>query len=163
MEYNPDFAAPCGLYCGVCAIHMAGRDQNRKLQEKLVNLYKGGTPGKGSIPNADQLTVEGMRCEGCLSAEPFFFCKTCDIKSCTAEKGYEGCHQCDDFPCELIDNFSMAVGKKVILRAIPHWREVGTAQWIADEEARYHCPECGNKLFRGAMRCNQCKTEVSLD
>ncbi len=163
MAYNPDLAAPCGLYCGVCAIRIAGRDNNQKLKEKLVNLYKGGTPGKGVIPQADRLTVDHIQCEGCLSAEPFFFCQECDIKSCTQEKGYEGCHQCDDFPCSLIDNFSMAVGKKVILRAIPYWREHGTEKWIADEESRYVCPECGNKLFRGAMRCNQCKTPVDLD
>ena len=51
----------------------------------------------------------------------------------------------------------------MILRAIPYWREHGTEKWIADEEARYVCPECGNKLFRGAQRCNQCKTAVDLD
>jgi len=26
MEPNPDFASPCGLYCGVCAVYMAYRD-----------------------------------------------------------------------------------------------------------------------------------------
>jgi predicted RNA-binding Zn-ribbon protein involved in translation (DUF1610 family) len=55
------------------------------------------------------------------------------------------------------------VGKRVILRAVPHWRQVGTAKWVHDEEARYHCPNCGNQLFRGAKRCNQCKTDVDLD
>jgi DNA-directed RNA polymerase subunit RPC12/RpoP len=51
----------------------------------------------------------------------------------------------------------------VMLRAIPHWREVGTEKWVEDEEARYHCPSCGHKLFRGAKRCNRCKAEVDLD
>jgi len=31
----------------------------------------------------------------------------------------------------------MTVGKKVILRAIPYWREFGTEKWIQDEEARW--------------------------
>jgi predicted RNA-binding Zn-ribbon protein involved in translation (DUF1610 family) len=57
----------------------------------------------------------------------------------------------------------MAVGKKVILRSVPHRRKVGTEQWIRDEEARYFCPECGNKVFRGAVKCNQCKVELALD
>jgi hypothetical protein len=26
MTVNPDFIAPCGLYCGVCAIYIAHRD-----------------------------------------------------------------------------------------------------------------------------------------
>jgi predicted RNA-binding Zn-ribbon protein involved in translation (DUF1610 family) len=56
----------------------------------------------------------------------------------------------------------MAVGKKVILRAIPYWREVGTEKWIQDEEARYICPECGNKVFRGVVKCNQCGVEETV-
>jgi len=30
-------------------------------------------------------------------------------------------------------------------------------------KARYLCPECGNKVFRGAMKCNQCKAPLDLD
>lgn len=163
MEINPAFASPCGLYCGVCAIHLADRDGNVKLKEKLVNLYKGGTAGKGTLPNSENLCVADMHCRGCLSDDLFMHCQQCDIRNCTQAKGIEGCHQCDDFPCKFINEFSMAVGKKVILRSVAHRRQVGTAQWIIDEEARYHCPQCGAKAFRGAMRCNQCKAELNLD
>ena len=161
MALNPDFLAPCGLYCGVCAIYIAHRDGNQKFKERLVGLYQ-GVEGKGTLPGGAELTAEDIKCQGCLSREPFVFCRQCKIKECTQAKGYEGCHQCADFPCAYIADFPMAVGKKVILRAIPYWREVGTEQWVADEEARYVCPQCGNKLFRGAARCNQCKTAVDL-
>ncbi len=57
----------------------------------------------------------------------------------------------------------MTIGKKVILRAIPYRRKVGTEKWIQDEEARYFCPECNNKVFRGAVKCNQCKANLDLD
>jgi len=160
---NPDFISPCGLYCGVCAIRLAHEDNNQKLKEKLVNLYRGGTAGKGTLPNSDQLSTEDIRCGGCLSHDLFMHCRQCDIRKCTTDKGYSGCHQCDEFPCSYIDEFPMAVGKKVILRSVPHRRQFGTASWVEAEEARYHCPQCGNKLFRGAMRCNQCKAELSLD
>jgi len=160
---NPDFISPCGLYCGVCAIYIAYRDNNSKLKERLVNLYKGGTPGKGILPNSETLSVEDIRCCGCLSDERFMHCRQCEIRNCTKEKGYTGCHECDDFPCAFIDNFSMAVGKKVILRAVPYRREHGAEQWIIAEEARYHCPQCGKQAFRGAMRCNQCKADLDLD
>ena len=36
MEINPDYAAPCGLYCGVCAIQLAHRENNQKFKEVLV-------------------------------------------------------------------------------------------------------------------------------
>lgn len=163
MAINPDFVAPCGLYCGVCAIHIAGRDHNTKFKERLVGLYQGGVAGKGTLPNSQGLTVEDIHCNGCLSGDTFMHCRQCQIRRCTQEKGYIGCHQCADFPCAYIDDFPMAVGKKVILRAIPYWREHGTEKWIADEEARYVCPQCGNQLFRGAARCNQCKASVDLD
>jgi len=54
------------------------------------------------------------------------------------------------------------IGKKVILRAIPYWHEHGTEKFVRDEEARYNCPECSHKLFRGAKRCNKCKVAVDL-
>ena len=79
------------------------------------------------------------------------------------EKNIDGCHQCDDFPCKFVNNFPIPVGKKVILRAIPYWRAHGTEQWIVSEEKRYTCPECGEKLFRGAQQCRHCKSAVDVD
>lgn len=163
MTYNPDFAAPCGLYCGVCAIYMAHRDHNTKFKQRLVNLYQGGVPGKGVLPGTADLTVDDIRCNGCLSDDRFMHCRQCEIRDCVLGKGYEGCHQCDEFPCRFIEHFPMTIGKKVMLRAIPYWREVGTEQWIRDEEARYVCPECGHKVFRGVVRCNRCQTPLDLD
>jgi len=163
MKINPDFISPCGLYCGVCAIYIAHRDNNQKFKEKLVGLYKGGVPGKGTLPNFENFSTQNIRCHGCLSDDLFMHCKQCEIRECTKAKGYTGCHQCDEFPCKYIENFPMAVGKKVILRSIPYRRKFGTKKWIQDEEARYFCPECGNKVFRGVVRCNQCKAELDLD
>jgi len=163
MKINPDFISPCGLYCGVCAIYMADRDHNEKLKEKLVGLYKGGVAGKGTLPNAENLTTEDIRCGGCLSNDLFMHCKQCEIRNCTQKKGYAGCHECDEFFCDHIDNFPMSVGKRVILRVIPYWGKVGTEKWVQDEEARYYCPHCGNKVFRGVVRCNQCKAKLDLD
>ena len=163
MKLNPDWLAPCGLYCGVCAILIAHRDGNRKLKEKLVRLYQGGTPGKGILPGSEDLTPDDIRCRGCLSDDRFMHCEQCEIRACVQEKGYEGCHQCDQFPCRYIDQFPMTVGKKVILRAVPYRRQHGTEKWVRDEEARYHCPHCGNQVFRGVMRCNRCQAELELD
>jgi hypothetical protein len=66
-------------------------------------------------------------------------------------------------PCKFIDEFPVPVGKKVVLRAIPHRKKWGTEKWVADEEARYVCPDCGNRVFRGAKRCNTCKLALNLD
>jgi ferredoxin len=122
MAINPNFISPCGLYCGVCAIYIAARDNNIKLKERLANLYKGGTPGKGTLPNSDKLSTENIHCGGCLSDDLFMH-------------------------CQHIDNFSMAVGKKVILRCVPYRRQFGTEKWVRDEEAT-----TGEKLLDKSMK-----------
>jgi hypothetical protein len=149
MQVKQELLAPCGLYCGVCGILIAHRDNNQKFKEKLSAVY-------GCSPDE-------IICQGCLSDVRFKYCEVCPIRSCTADKKYEGCHQCGDFPCKMIDNFPVPVGKKVILRAIPAWREMGTEKWVEEEEKRYHCPHCGNELFRGTKRCRSCKEAVDLD
>ncbi len=163
MKQNPDFISPCGLYCGVCAIYIAHCDKNQKFKERLVNLYKGKVAGKGTLPNANIFSTKDIHCKGCLSEDLFMHCTQCEIRDCTKGKGYTGCHQCDEFPCRFIENFPMTIGKKVILRSVPYRREFGTKKWIQDEEARYYCPECGNKVFRGVTKCNQCKIKLDLD
>jgi hypothetical protein len=152
---NKNLLAPCGLYCDVCAIYIADRDNNLKFKEKLVDVYK---------PFAK--VVDDIKCTGCLSESQeniFGYCQTCPIRDCVKTKGINGCYQCDAFPCKFIDRFPIPVGKKVILRAIPRWKEIGTEKWVEEEERRYHCPECDNSLFRGAKRCNKCGISVNVD
>jgi predicted RNA-binding Zn-ribbon protein involved in translation (DUF1610 family) len=151
MDVNPDWVPPCGLYCGVCGIMYATRDDSPKFRERLAGVYN--------------LPPDEIHCEGCLAEGDavFAYCRVCPIKTCTAGRGYEGCHQCDDFPCQAIDDFPMPVGKRVILRAVPRWREIGTEAWVAEEEARYVCPACGARLFRGAKRCRECGEPVDVD
>ena len=120
MEINPDFISPCGLYRGVCAVFYATRDNNENFKKRLVDVYK------GKIAGSEYLSSDEIQCEGCLSDNPFRFCKTCSIKDCTQSKGYSGCHECEDFPCKFIEDFPMPIGKKLILSAIPYWREHGS-------------------------------------
>lgn len=163
MTVNRELLSPCGLYCGVCAIYLAHRDDNAKLKERLLSLYQGGTPGKGKLPNSEQLTINDIRCRGCLSDDRFMHCEQCEIRACATGKAYAGCHECGDFPCRFIEDFPMTIGKKVIIRSVPYRREFGTERWVYDEERRYYCPSCGNKVFRGAMKCNKCKLPLDLD
>ncbi len=142
MEVNREWLAPCGLYCGVCSILIADRNNDLRLKEKLSPVY--GVP------------VEQLSCGGCLSGNPFVYCRVCPVKTCAMEKGYEGCHQCADFPCAHVTAFPVEAGKKEIMRAVPLWRELGTEQWVEAEERRYQCVSCGEKLFRGARRCGGC-------
>ncbi len=149
MQDRSKLAAPCGLYCGVCGVYIAHQGDDTKFKERLKDVY--------------WVDASDIRCEGCLSDVKFKYCLECPIRSCARGKGIEGCHKCSDFPCQFIDSFPLPVGKKVILRAIPTWRQLGTERWMDEEEKRYHCPHCGYKLFRGAKRCRNCKQQVEVD
>jgi hypothetical protein len=146
MPINKNLLSPCGLYCGVCDIYVAHRDQDNKRKEKLAAVY-------GMKP-------EEMNCLGCLSTRPFGYCRVCSIKSCAGEKNYEGCYQCSEFPCDYINNFPFEEAREMMLAAIPEWRDLGTERWVAVVEARYHCKKCGAPLTRGARRCRKCKELV---
>ena len=141
---NQELLAPCGLYCGVCGIYCASESGDQPLKEKLAKAY-GDTPDK-------------INCKGCRSDSVYWYCAVCGIKSCVIEKGYLGCHQCDSFPCDKIENFPVPEGKKNILRAIPLWRELGTEAFVKGEEKLFSCDNCGTQLFRGARKCRQCGT-----
>ncbi|HEY81772.1 MAG TPA: DUF3795 domain-containing protein [Dehalococcoidia bacterium] len=149
MESKKQLAGPCGLYCGVCGIYAAHKDNDLEFKERLAGIYG--------------LDVADIKCKGCRSDELFLYCQNCPIRSCTTAKGIEGCHQCNDFPCQFIENFPLHHGRRVILRAIPARRKLGTERWIEDEERRYHCPYCGCKLFMGAEECWNCKELVDVD
>ena len=73
MEPNPDFLAPCGLYCGVCGVYYATRDRNRKFIEKLARAYE------SAIPGLEKISEEDLQCEGCLSENLSFFCRASSI------------------------------------------------------------------------------------
>lgn len=151
--------APCGLYCGTCGVYVATRDGNEKFKQVMGGLY--GTPPEETL------------CRGCMQPDPpqqlYLYCKMCTIRECVKTKGYYSCHQCDGWPCDQIENFGLATGRRVMQRTIPIWRqkveelgdEEGSVEWARSECQRYHCPDCGKPLFRGAQRCRACKAPVA--
>ncbi len=156
---DTNLMAPCGLYCGTCGVYIATRDNNPKFKAALGNLY--GTP------------PEETECLGCMQTDPpeklYGFCRLCSIRDCVREQGFYSCHQCSDWPCDMITEFGLATGRRVMQRAIPLWREKvaeygdekGSVEWARAECERYHCSACGAPLFRGAQRCRACKREVA--
>ncbi|HNQ85972.1 MAG TPA: DUF3795 domain-containing protein [Deltaproteobacteria bacterium] len=153
--------APCGLYCGVCGVYIATRDDNAKFKTVMGNLY-------GTRP-------EDTACRGCMQPDPpqklYGYCAMCAIRDCVRSKGFYSCHQCSDWPCDRIRTFGLATGRRVMMQTIPVWREMvavhgheeGCVEWARSVCERYHCPDCGSPLFRGAQRCHACGRAVADD
>jgi hypothetical protein len=137
------------MYCGLCGIYLASREDNEKLKGKLAPAYG--------------VDVAQIACDGCLSDERVVYCATCGIRSCVMKKNPDGCHQCEEFPCALIDAFAVPVGKKVILLFVPDRKRMSTEKWVQQELNRYCCPHCVSRLFRGARRSDSCKEPVEAD
>jgi hypothetical protein len=156
---NKDLMAPCGLYCGVCGVYIATRDNNEKFRSVMGNLY-GTPPGETACTGCMQLDSKGTL---------YGYCKLCDIRDCVRAKEYYSCHQCDQWPCDRIQNFGLATGRRVMARTVPVWREnvqalgdeEGSVAWARVECQRYHCPHCDKPLFRGAQRCRACGKPVA--
>ena len=156
---NKALMAPCGLYCGACGVYLATRDDNEKFKKIMGGLY-------GTKP-------EDTEWLGCMQADPprklYGYCQLCKLRDCVKSRGYYSCHQCDAWPCDMVKEFGLATGRRVMERTIPIWREKvaeqgdeeGSIAWARAECERYHCPDCGSPLFRGAQRCRACKKDVA--
>jgi hypothetical protein len=79
MEINSGFLAPCGLYCGVCGVYYATRDENEEFMKKLRNFYR------STVPQLEEVTTEALECDGCMSDRVSVFCRVCPIKGCIRE------------------------------------------------------------------------------
>ena len=158
---NKNLMAPCGLYCGACGVYIATRDNNEKFKAIMGKLY-------GTKPDETE-------CFGCMQPDPpkklYCYCKDCKIRNCIKSKNYYSCHQCNDWPCSMIESFGLKTGLRVMKRTIPIWKDkvkklgdkIGSVEWARTECKRYHCSKCGEPLFRGAQRCRVCKKDVTAE
>jgi len=144
---NRELLAPCGLYCGICAIRLAWVSDDPALKQKVAKLYG--------------VEEEQIVCDGCMSPRRFVFCQACAIRDCAQSKGLDGCAACAEFPCSRIEKFPVPAGLAFIRQEVPRWRELGAEAWVADLERRHACPSCGGLIMRGARRCHACGVEAS--
>ena len=153
-KVKKELLAPCGLYCGVCSIYIAHRDNNVKFKQVLLPIYK-----------AFAKNIEDISCTGCLSNDIVFpVCRHCAIKKCTKNKGIEGCHQCDEFPCKLLIEFNNdgMPHHSDAINNLRKLRKVGEESWLADQAKRWEC-ECGAKLSWYLKKCTKCLKPAKIN
>jgi hypothetical protein len=146
MGVKSEYLSPCGMYCSVCSVRAADKNNDQKLKQWLAPFF-------GTSP-------ENIACEGCMSDKTFQFATACPIRACAQKKSLQGCHQCDDFPCNIIGNFPIEAARNNILKSIPRWKELGTERWVSEVEKRYTCSKCGTLLHRYADKCSNCQSPI---
>lgn len=92
MDYK-NLTSPCGRDCFNCQFYLASSDE--ELRKKLVS--KSG------------LKSENVVCLGCRNEKGecrilrnFGFTGKCKIYACFENKNADFCHECQDFPCNLL-------------------------------------------------------------
>jgi len=169
-EKKRNLAAPCGLYCGACLIHLASKQGDSELLEQIAKgLFEGlRRGGKGMPPlrkgavvsesREQKLEAKDLACDGCLSETVAPQCRICGFRACALEKGLATCAQCANSPCqELVDfNNDGLPHHGEVLANIRRQQDIGLDAWIAEQEERWRCPECGCAVAWYTSQCYGC-------
>ena len=135
----------CGLYCGSCPFLMASRrDELDVIAERLEKDKK------------------ELFCEGCKGEQVSVFCKKCGIKQCALDHQVEFCFECDEYPCEKLQNFKNDdhPHHSVILKNLDSLKELGLEKWLELQQKLWSCQKCGTPFSWYDEKCQECGSEL---
>jgi len=132
MAFSKDLIAPCGLNCGVCYAFL--RKKNK--------------------------------CDGCLvdSDRKVNHCSRCGIKLCSEHDAREftHCFECPKFPCQRMKRMEKRyIGSYHIslFNNLKIIQESGMDHFIAMENEKWVCENCGEVLCVHKAACSHCGKE----
>jgi len=131
----------CGLYCGICEIHRAGRD-SKELRERLAEKHD-CRPEEVGCDGCHTLGISGWSHEKewgtnckilrCLNAKKLIFCYECSEYD-TCQKHAEFAKICSGLGMDLCQNL-----QKI--------RQGKAEQWLLEEDEKWRCPKCGRPII----------------
>ena len=88
----------CGLCCHECPAFIATKNND--------NILRKETAKKWSEDYGSDIKADDINCQGCLSSDVVFsYCKVCEIRQCSMEKGLLNCAYCKIYPCDILTKF----------------------------------------------------------
>lgn len=123
--------APCGVFCGACP----------SFQKSCFGC---------SSANKEQRRTSWMGCQ---------------IRNCCYEqKGFQFCADCRDFPCEKINqklikshaNDPKFAYRHEIEQNTKKFLELGPAAYLAYQDQRWTCTDCGGRVIFYDYVCRDC-------
>ena len=144
----------CGIYCGTCPKYLAPRDRDKEYLQRAAA--------------ETGLSVDEVRCDGCLSDTVFPGCRDCrhGFRRCAREKGVTWCFQCAEFPCPRLEGFlPIHVVNGIshharLIEELQYLKERGTDAWLEKQDRSSRCPDCGKTLYWHARECPACGARV---
>ncbi len=138
----PEVAAVCGLPCEPCSLYIGTHHDPARLPTLAARW---GLP------------VEVMHCDGCRAERRSFYCQTCELFTCAAQRGHAFCIECGEYPCKALSEFrSQAPHRIEIYENLERIRDAGVDDWMAEVRARYGCPSCGTLNSAYDLACRSC-------
>lgn len=142
-----DIIGRCGLYCGACPIYLGAR---------------GDTDASRYVLEEWKLPEEAIECGGCRALTQESSGSKCELVPCMDGKGLEycsGCAEYEDGSCaKFIKSEEMCRSIGIDLREnLKRLSDVGEEAWLAEQEKRWSCPDCGSPFFWQAKRCPSCE------
>ena len=94
-------------------------------------------------------------CHGCLSDKVRAGCEECipGFRACSQAHGVTRCHECAEFPCVRIHEFSKQhivngiCHHENIIRDLEEMDRIGVDAWIQNQTAEHTCPKCGELMW----------------
>lgn len=133
--------APCGMNCAVCSSYLA---RKYDIKAKGVNMPYCA----GCRPANRQCGWLKKRCRLLLKGEVKY------------------CYECPDFPCEKlrhIDTRYITNFKMSFLENLRNIKENGIGRFLAGQEEKWMCPECGGTICCHNGICYNCGLERLKD
>jgi len=132
-----ELIAPCGMNCNVCSNYLALQNDAKAKGVKLPYC-------KGCRPRDKKCAFLKKKCEKVLNHEVEF------------------CHECSEFPCELLKNLTKKYEEHYRMNMVDNLRyikEHGLAKFLETEEKKWECPNCGEVICCHNGICYNCDLE----
>jgi hypothetical protein len=131
--FTPELIAPCGMNCGICKAYIA---------------YTRGIPRqRGKVTH----------CAGCHPRN-----KNCFIKrNCSKLSKHEiqFCYDCTVMPCKNLDRLDRRYRERYGMSMVENLKQlkaVGMESFLASQQEKYKCPNCGDVLCVHDGKCYSC-------
>lgn len=102
-------------------------------------------------------------CPGCRgdNSHKSKACLTCAIKNCRelAVGGHRFCFSCAKYPCADLLHLNGRYRRKYGVNLIANLERIqaaGVENFVAEEESKWSCPECGSRLCMHKPQCVKC-------
>ena len=132
-----ELIAPCGMNCNVCSSYLALKNDAKEKGVKLPYC-------KGCRPRDKKCAFLKKKCDKVLNQEVEF------------------CHECNEFPCELLLNLTKNYEKHYRMNMVDNLRyikEHGLTKFLETEKQKWECPNCGETICCHNGICYKCDLE----